>query len=218
MTTKLKIDLTQGILEVEGSETFVKTIYRDFKIQFLGEEAVEEETKPTRRRRSTKTTRAKTKTKPKPKKETKPAAAPQPAEKKEPAKAAEPAAPKPSKPKKIPSPAPTYTYVKDLELGTTADHASLVEFMDSKLPITNEERNLVFLYYLEHIIDHKPVKIDDVYTCYRESNIRAPLNIENSLKLTADHQDWIQIGKNGEMTVTESGKKYVENQLPKKKR
>ena len=43
MTTKLKIDLVQGILEVEGSETFVKAIYRDFKVQFLGEDAVEEE-------------------------------------------------------------------------------------------------------------------------------------------------------------------------------
>ena len=42
MTTKLKIDLSQGILEVEGSETFVRAIYRDFKMQFLGEEAVEE--------------------------------------------------------------------------------------------------------------------------------------------------------------------------------
>ena len=45
MTTKLKIDLVQGILEVEGSETFVKAIYRDFKVQFLGEDAIEEETR-----------------------------------------------------------------------------------------------------------------------------------------------------------------------------
>ncbi|MBW9261720.1 MAG: hypothetical protein K1564_09145 [Candidatus Thiodiazotropha sp. (ex. Lucinisca nassula)] len=31
MTTKLKIDLSTGLLEVEGTEEFVKTIYDDFK-------------------------------------------------------------------------------------------------------------------------------------------------------------------------------------------
>lgn len=31
MITKLKIDISAGLLEVEGAEDFVKTIYEDFK-------------------------------------------------------------------------------------------------------------------------------------------------------------------------------------------
>ncbi len=210
MTTKLKIDLSQGILEVEGSETFVKAIYKDFKIQFLGEETDEEKTKkPTRAGKGDKS--AKSRAKPVPK--------PQPAQVKEAAKPAEtvdkPKPPPKPKPKKSP-PAPNYTYVKNLKLGATDDHLSLVEFMDSKLPITNEERNLVFLYYLQYVIKRKPIKIDDVYTCYREANIRAPLNLENSLQMTAEHENWIRITKIGNISVTAAGKRYVDQQLPKK--
>ena len=106
--------------------------------------------------------------------------------------------------------------MEDLELKATADHLSLVEFMDSKLPITNEERNLVFLYYLQYIIKHKPIKLDDVYTCYVTGRIRVPLNIEQSLQKTADSVNWIKITKNGSMNVTSEGKRYVEDQLPKK--
>ncbi len=204
MTTKLKIDLSQGILEVEGSETFVKAIYKDFKIQFLGEETAEEETKkPARVGKGARAAKTRAKSVPKPR----------PAQVKESTKPTETVAPR--KAKKAP-PAPSYTYVENLELGATGDHLSLVEFMDSKLPITNEERNLVFLYYLQHVIKRKPIKIDDVYTCYRKGNIRAPLNLENSLKMTAEHENWIKITKIGNMSVTAAGKRYVDQQLPKK--
>lgn len=206
MTTKLRIDLSQGILEVEGSEAFVRTIYQDFKIQFLGEEAAEEVVQSTRRRKRTKA--AKTKTPP-----------PEPVRVEEPVKTTETVSPTPPvMPTKPPIPAPTYNYIEDLKLGHTTDNPSLVEFMDSKLPITNEERNLVFLYYLQHIIKHKPITLDHIYTCYREVNIRAPLNIENSLQLTANHQNWIKITKTGNMSTTPAGKLYVEKELPKKTR
>lgn len=220
MTTKLKIDLNQGILEVEGSETFVKTIYQDFKEQFLEEETVKPPVKSTGRRKRSRIAKAT----PKPvllPEPAGPAPQPEPAEPVAKPELAEPAVlplePVPvTEPKKSVPRAPTYIYVEDLELGATADHPSLVEFMDSKLPITNEERNLVFLYYLQHIIKRKPIKLDDIYTCYREGNIRAPINIENSLRLTANNQNWINIHKNGNMTVTSAGKLYVEQDLPKK--
>ncbi len=39
--TKLKLDLEQGILEVEGSESFVQSIYNDFKEQLSKENKTE---------------------------------------------------------------------------------------------------------------------------------------------------------------------------------
>jgi hypothetical protein len=210
MTTKLKIDVSQGILEVEGSEAFVRAIYRDFKVQFLGEEAVEEGTPPTKRRRSRQSRLVKTASQPTPHSQ----GAAEVVEKAEPTGAVIEAEPTPEAEKR--SPSATYNYLKELELAATDDHPSLVEFMDSKFPITNEERNLVFIYYLQYLLKQKPITVDHIYTCYRKAKIRAPLDLEHSLDVTAKHRKWIRIAKNGNMTTTPAGKEYLEKQLPKK--
>lgn len=229
MTTRLKIDLSQGLLEVEGTETFVKAIYNDFKAHFVESngQAAEAESPLLGRPKRMKVTRP-----PKTRAETLtlPVISPSPEESSPPApiEAGE-AVPVPSEPVPVPSPPdfapepkapapslPTYTYMQDLKLGHASDRPSLVEFMDAKLPITNEERNLVFLYYLQHILKIKPITLDHVYTCYREAKIRAPLNIENSLRMTAEHRGWIKANQNGSMTVTPDGKQYLEKHLPKK--
>jgi hypothetical protein len=217
MTTKLKIDISQGLLEVEGSEAFVRSIYVDFKTHFAGIEG-EEKVKAIRRGR-----KAATKATPAPPKVTEAEAPPIP----EPAvvlpeapppepvvvapvEGAPPALlPQPPRPEATASP---YTYLKELELGPQPDHPSLVDFMDSKFPITNEERNIVFLYYLQHMLNIKPVTVDHIYTCYRVAKIRAPLNIEKAL----NQHDWIKIAKNGQLTLSSTGKGYVEKQLPKR--
>jgi hypothetical protein len=190
MTTKLKIDLSQGILEVEGSESFVKIIYNDFKTHFAGIETPDER-KPARRTRKTKAAAK--------------AATPEPV--------AEEVKAEP--PPKTPPP-PAYALIKDLNLTSTDSRPSLVEFMDSKFPITNEERNIVFLYYLQYSLKLKSITLDHIYTCYRETKIRAPLNLENSLRITADQHSWITITKTGKISLTSAGKSYVEKQLPKK--
>jgi hypothetical protein len=222
MTTRLKIDLSQGILEVEGSETFVKVIYNDFKAHFIElDSTVEEPATLGRPRRKTL-------------KSSPPTAEAAPAETEiapglklavspeivvlAPEPPASPAIPEPEPEPKTPAPGPTYTFLDSLELGPASDHSSLVEFMDSKLPITNEERNLVFLYYLQQILKVKPITLDHIYTCYRAAKIRAPLNLENSLKQTAEQRGWIKTASNGSMTLTPEGKLYAEKQLPKKKK
>jgi len=177
MATKLKIDLSQGVLEVEGSETFVKNIYQDFKTQFLGEESAPPEKPPRRRHRKT-------------------------------AAAAPSTADKPAE----------YKFIEALDVTAGADYPSLVEFMDAKFPFTNEERNLVFIYYLQNFIKQKPITIDHLFTCYRKANIRAPLNLEHSLQLTATREKWVRLTKTGRISVTTDGKQYLEKQLPKKTR
>ncbi len=204
MTTKLKIDLTQGILEIEGSESFVKIIYNDFKTHFAGIEVVDD-LKPPRRTRKRKTKTAKPV----------PPAAPAPEPQAEPLP--EPPAPEAEeKAPPTPPPTPDYTIVKNLDLGAADDRPSLVEFMDAKFPLTNEERNIVFLYYLQHMLKLKGITADHIFTCYRHAKIRVPLNLENSLRITADQHNWIKTTKAGNMTLTAAGKQYVEKQLPKK--
>lgn len=205
MTTKLKIDLSHGILEVEGSETFVRAIYKDFKAQFVQGETAEEETETTTRRRRNRKPRPKTGPQ-----RAEPVAQPV-------APAAEPAAAEPVTAIKVPTPSPpSYTRIKDLDLSAAAGHPSLGEFMDSKLPITNEERNLVFMYYLQYLLNVETITMDHVYTCYREVRIRAPLNLEHSLRTTANQKNWITAGDDDQFVVTPEGKSYVEKQLPKR--
>jgi hypothetical protein len=225
MASKLKIDLSQGVLEVEGTESFVKTIYNDFKAHFIEDEVAEsvEPTKPakTRRTKTPKTSKsAGSRTKPGAK-----TVVSQPE-----IQAEEPVAEpipeivdtevlveeKPSSETKTPPTRPAYTYLTDLALGAANGRPSLVEFMDTKFPITNEERNLVFLHYLQNVAGLKSITADHIYTCYKAVNIRTPLNIEHSLEQTASQRHWIKIDKSGHLTVTATGKSYVENQLPKK--
>jgi hypothetical protein len=225
MASKLKIDLSQGVLEVEGSESFVKTIYNDFKAHFIEEETPEEvePVKPAKTRR-TKATRV-PKTTASRSKSTSKTVTPQPEPQVE-APVAEPVPEvvdteflieeKPSSEIKISPMKPSYTYLKELALGAANGRPSLVEFMDAKFPITNEERNLVFIHYLQNVVGLKSITADHIYTCYKAANIRTPLNIENSLEQTASQRHWIKIDKSGHLTLTATGKNYVENQLPKK--
>lgn len=212
MTTRLKIDLSEGILEVEGTEAFVTAIYNDFKAHFVGEDTVDDLFRPTKIKhgRSSKSAKAaKPKPKPAPAEKAPPVEAPAP-EPEAPAPVPEPAAPAPER--EAP-PKPVYKFLDDLDLSGNNGQPSLVEFMDAKFPFTNEERNLVFVHYLQNIRKIKPVTVDHIYTCYRAAKIRAPINIETSLHMSAN---WINISKAGNITVSAAGKRYVENQLPKK--
>lgn len=227
MTTRLKIDLAQGLLEVEGSETFVKAIYKDFKIHFIGEEAGETMEQPTRRRRKSTKTAKKVElltpvaeTKP----ESKPAAKSKLAETSQsvPVEELSPEleawflqSDEDEAVEEIPK-KPDYNLLEDLDLSAAQNRVSLVEFMDQKFPITNEERNLVFLYYLQYKLKTRTRTADHVYTCYKAAKIRVPLNLESSLQITASQRRWIKITKTGRLSVTPAGKLYVEKQLPKK--
>jgi hypothetical protein len=212
MTTKLKIDLSLGLLEVEGSESFVKAIYNDFKAHFIGEESVGDLFRPaiSRRTRTTKATARISKSEPavSAPEQTLPSKVPIAEPVVEPQQRAV-AKPKP----KARSPKPSYTFLEKLDLSASQDKPSLVEFMDAKFPVTNEERNLVFLHYLQHIRKIKPITVDHIYTCYRVVKIRVPISIEKSLHMAAH---WINISKTGRLSVTAVGKRYVEKQLPKK--
>ncbi len=205
MTTKLKIDLSLGLLEVEGSESFVKAIYNDFKAHFVGEEAVGDLFRPVKKRR-TRTTEATAKI-----------------SKLEPVDSAPgqvtPAKVSPVEPvvesqkQTVDKPKPSYKFLETLDLSASEDQPSLVQYMDAKFPVTNEERNLVFLHYLQHMRKIKPITVDHIYTCYRVSKIRVPISIEKSLHMAAN---WINVSKTGRLSVNAVGKRYVEKQLPKR--
>jgi hypothetical protein len=179
MTTKIRIDLSQGIIEAEGSEEFVRSIYGDLKARL--------DAMPT---------------------------APQPS-----AKDIKGGTTPPVRPTREKTRRSSYTpkIVKDLDLSGKNGNESLKAFFGKYEAATNFERNLIFVYYLRQICERSPVKMDDVFTCYRTVGIKAPEDLYSSLFDTARHKGWVEVRSAEDVDITVPGINHLEHDLPKKK-
>ena len=72
-----------------------------------------------------------------------------------------------------------YQIVKDLDLSGRKNKNSLKEFYKEKLPVSNLERNAVFVYYLKKIGSTPSVSENHVYTCYKDVDERTPGNLQH---------------------------------------
>lgn len=106
--------------------------------------------------------------------------------------------------------------IKDLDLSGGDDKPSLREFYGRYSPKSNQERNLIFCYYLHQIINHTPINVNHVFTCYRNIvGIKAPGNIRQSLKDTAHRRGWIDTSSLENITVPVTGINYLEHDIAK---
>ena len=188
MNTKIRIDLTQGIIEAEGNEDFVKTIYNDFKERLDSPKSF----KP----KSTQTLPSKTpsKTRSKPSVENK----------------------KESTPKRNVLKSNT-KMVKDLDLSGRDCKSSLKDFYAQYKVKSNFEKNLIFLYYLKNVMNEEEVGIDHIFTCYRNLNgIKIPGNLEQSIRDTRTKKSWIDYKKIEDLSLTVHGINYVEHDIKKR--
>lgn len=186
MTTKLKIDLSIGVLEVEGEEGFVRSIYDDFKSQ-LSKPALSATT------------------------EKSPTAAPAPHNPKAPTKksAASTSSSAKSKGKKTPS------IIGALDLSGGGSKPSLKEFFARYDHSTNFERNLIFCYYLKQVLNIEKVNLDHIFTCYRNVGQKIPKAIEQSMRDTANGRGWVDIRDLEDIGVPIAGINHLEHDMPK---
>tara|TARA_R110002020_G_scaffold103875_2_gene243456 strand:- start:2824 stop:3420 length:597 start_codon:yes stop_codon:yes gene_type:complete len=189
---KLKIDLTLGIIEVEGSEQLVRDIYNDFKerlnqapskVSVLEKSSPQTETPPAEP--ATKATKKASAGKPK------------------------------SKPKS--SASNSGTLLKDLDLTSSGEKDSLRDFYNKYEATSNLERNLVFVYYLQNIREMEGVTINHIFTCYRNiPELKAPGHLKQSVVDAAYKKGWLDTSDMENITVPISGINYLEHDLPKK--
>lgn len=179
MITRIRIDLSQGIIEAEGNEEFVRSIYGDFKARL---DAL--------------------------------SAAPRPA-----AQGAKAAATPSVRSTREKTRRANYVpkISKDLDLSGKNGNESLKAFFGKYEAGTNFERNLIFVYYLRQICERSPVKMDDIFTCYRTVGIKAPEDLYSSLFDTARHKGWVEVRSAEDVDITVSGINHFEHDLPKKK-
>jgi hypothetical protein len=177
--TKLRIDLSQGVIEAEGNEAFVLRIYNDFKgLLSTGPR------KPQARSSTSKT-----------------AEPPSATLEKKVAKR------RGAKSKSSPS------ILKDLDLSPQRDILSLRDFYALYNVKSNYERNLIIVYYLEHILELASITLDHVFTCYRHVNVKVPHALQQSLRDTSSRRGWLDTSSGDNLKVTVGGVNYIEHDI-----
>jgi len=189
MTTKLIIDLSRGLIEVEGSEAFVEKIYQDFRAQISANNAPIAKQLPDQH----KPIIAPSKPSPSPTKSKSP----------------------PTKPKKTASSA-SGSFLKDLDLSGSGGKTSLREYSSRFAFKSNMERNLIFTYYLQNELELDDIGINHIFSCYRNMpGTKIPGNLKQSLYDTSS-KGWIAITSiDSGITVSTAGINYLEHDIPK---
>lgn len=186
VNTKLKIDISSGLLEVEGSEGFVKLIYEDFKNRLVEKSASSKvvHSTPEPEKSQPKTTNTS----------------------KSPSNGASASKPKS---KKAPE------FLKNLDLSGSGDRPSLKIFFSGYQHKTNYERNLIFVHYLKEILEVEKVTLDHVFTCYRNVGHKIPKALEQSLRDTAKEKGWVDIDDLEDIKVPIAGFNHLTHDMEK---
>ena len=185
-TAKLRIDLSQGIIEAEGTEEFVSSIYSDFKDKLalkapdIPEKSVSA-TPPSSPKRRTSSAKSKASSKP-----------------------------KTANHKSSSTP----TLLKDLDL-KGGENENLKDFYSKYSPKNNMEKNLVFAYYLEHEVGETPITLDHIFTCYRHMKFKVPKALHQSLVDTARRNGWLDTSSMNDIKVPISGMNHIEHDMEK---
>jgi len=81
---------------------------------------------------------------------------------------------------------------------------SLKNFINKYKVKNNNERNLLFVYYLSDILKIENIDFDHLYTCYDEVDAKIPENMESTLTNTKTRTGWIE-GNSPSIKITTKG-------------
>ena len=106
--------------------------------------------------------------------------------------------------------------MKDLDLTGAGKVESLRDFCAKYVIKTNMERNLVFTYYLQAILEVSGFGINHIFTCYRNiPGIKIPGNLKQSLYDTSS-KGWISVKSiDNDISVPVMGINHIEHDLLK---
>jgi len=106
--------------------------------------------------------------------------------------------------------------VKDLNL-KPKDKKSLNDFYQEKNPRSNIENNVVFVYYMEKILNILGITLDHIYSCYKEIGLKTPLNLRQSIADTASNRyGYLDASDMQNIKIIVRGDNLIEHDLPKK--
>ncbi|AZD66021.1 hypothetical protein SAMN04489802_4371 [Pseudomonas chlororaphis] len=196
---KLRIDLSIGLIEVEGSEAFILELYGDFKDR-ISKPALSTTQPPQPLLPSPELVNSESVETPQVS-ATKASAAPKPV-----------AAAASRKPKRSKKEEPKLLTDLDLNQGTLG---RLKDFHAKYALKTNMEHNLVFAYFLKDGLGLEEVGEDHLFTCYRTVGIKIPRALRQSVLDTAQTKGWIDTDATGLIWLTTVGRNHIEHDLAK---
>jgi hypothetical protein len=109
--------------------------------------------------------------------------------------------------------APTYSFVKDLDLRPDGQ-ASLRQFYADKNPTDQQEKMTVILYYLYRTLGIQNVTTNHIYTGLKEVEERVPKDIAQALRNISNREGWIDSSDSDSLRTTVPGDNFVEHDLP----
>ena len=188
MSTKLHIDLSQGVINVEGNESFVKSIYDDFREKAL--KNFSPSTKPD---------------------QTTPPPSQAPAGggaggKRQKAKANKTSGGK------------TKSSGYKPEFDSDMDLSGVEDFYDQYLPKNHSEKILIFAQFLDKKLKIKPLTADHIYSCYFTLNSRTatPLALAQALREARTLKGYIKFASLNDISVSIAGDNHFNQGLKKK--
>lgn len=108
----------------------------------------------------------------------------------------------------------SYSLVGALNLNPS-DKDSLKEFVTRYKPSGNYDYNIIFIYYLEKVLNVKAIDPNHIYSCYKGIGIKYPSNIRQSLFNTKQRRGWVDTSNLNDIKLTASGENAVEHDLKK---
>lgn len=108
----------------------------------------------------------------------------------------------------------SYQIISSLNLRPSGKK-SLEDFYTEHPAKSNFEYNLLFVYYLEKVLNEKSISINHLYTCYKGLNLKVP-NIYQSIADTRKRKGWIDSSNMNDLKVCTVGENYLEHDLKNK--
>jgi hypothetical protein len=106
--------------------------------------------------------------------------------------------------------------VKSLDLMPEGKE-TLKVFVNGKNPQNQMEHIAVYIYYLKAVLEEQKVGFDHVFTCFKETGERMPLDLPQTCRNAASSKGWIDTAEPDDLKITTKGVNFVEKELPMKK-
>lgn len=103
--------------------------------------------------------------------------------------------------------------VRDLDFWPSGME-SLQDFAKRTQPLTNHQRNLVAVYYLEQVMHVSPIGVGHVLSVYKACSWREPGGVDGVLRKTASKYHWIDTSDTKSIKTTPGGRNVVEHDMP----
>lgn len=85
---------------------------------------------------------------------------------------------------------------------------SLRDYFSKYTTVSDSERTLLFINYMQNILEISPITFDHIFTCYDLLNLRVSENLQQTVRNSANTKGWFET-TGGVMTLTIKGKNQI---------